>query len=133
LQIVGASLIDQGWESFCQQVLAEADWQPGQSLVIEGIRHVEAMHHVRRLVAPARVVFVFLSIGDGLRSDRLCQRGGETQEQAVDIERHSTESQVVGGLSGYADLVLDGEMSLDVLARTVLRHLAKVGLLAECP
>jgi cytidylate kinase len=133
LQAVGASLIDQGWEPFCQRVLADADWQTGKSLVVEGIRHAEALHHIRRLVVPARVVFVFLTIGDEVRSDRLSQRGSETQEQAIEIERHSTESQVVAGLRDHADLVLDGESPLDALADSVMCHLADVGLLAACP
>src|SRR5690242_7997878 len=50
LQLVGAALVEAGWEPFCRAVLAQAPWQPGQPLVVDGVRHVDALAHLKRLV-----------------------------------------------------------------------------------
>jgi len=53
LQEVGESLITAGWVPFCRAVLTQADWRPERSLVVDGIRHVEALQTLRALAAPS--------------------------------------------------------------------------------
>src|SRR5438105_3821546 len=62
LQKIGASLVDRDCEAFCRDVLAEADWKPGQPLVIEGIRHAEVKDALERLVSPSKFVLTYLLV-----------------------------------------------------------------------
>jgi len=67
LQGLGEVLIVEGWEAFCAKVLDQAAWQPGQSLVVEGIRHAAAVHTLRAIVAPVPFVLIFLNADEETR------------------------------------------------------------------
>src|SRR5574341_206680 len=75
LQAVGEALIGAGWERFCRSVLAQADWTPGRPLVIDGVRHVQAVETLRPLVAPAALRLVYLEVPESVRERRLRNRG----------------------------------------------------------
>ena len=47
--------------AFCKGALDQANWEPGQSLLIDGIRHAEALDAIKVLVSPATTKSVFLS------------------------------------------------------------------------
>jgi dephospho-CoA kinase len=108
LQEVGASLIEDGWHRFCQAVLAQARWSPGESLVIDGVRHVEVLHSLRTLVAPSDLRLVFIDIDEPTREARLRAEGLIDREQLSRIESHSTETQVRISLPTLADLTVLG-------------------------
>lgn len=46
LQAIGADLVEKDVAEFARAVLAQADWRPGQSIVIDGIRHVTVLDHL---------------------------------------------------------------------------------------
>jgi adenylate kinase family enzyme len=125
LQDLGAQLIEDGWESFCRSVLAQADWEPGQPLVIDGVRHAEAVDMLRQLVAPEHVVIVFVAVSDEVRAQHLRARGGNDRPLSH-LESHSTEAQVQTALPYLADLRVDGaqplETLVDEIVAYVLRH-----------
>jgi dephospho-CoA kinase len=108
LQEIGAQLIENEIEGFCQAVLAQAEWQPGQSLVVDGIRHVEVQSVLRRLVAPSNLILVYIAVDEQTRKARLREEGIITEEQEERIEAHSTEKQVITVLPFIADEILDG-------------------------
>ncbi len=121
MQQVGESLIADGWPQFCAGVLASAAWQPGSALVVDGIRHAEAIHHLTRIVTPLRFVHVHLPVEEEGRSQRIRQRhGGESGESQVEVEAHATEVEVTDVLPLIADLIVDGGRSLgDIVAEIV--------------
>ncbi len=127
LQEIGVELIGQGWESFCKAVLEHGNWEPGTSVVVDGIRHLEAVETIRRLVAPAPVFLLFLAVGEETRLLRLRRRSPEMSDEPCDPESHPTEVQVTSGLSSAAELVLDGEKSLDELVQKIVTFLAARG------
>jgi hypothetical protein len=83
-------LIDQGWEEFCRAVLMQVHWEPGQPLVIDGIRHTEAVDALRQLVTPS------------------------------EAEEHPIEVQVGTVLPEMADLIVDGARPVEDLLREMV-------------
>jgi hypothetical protein len=120
LQAVGLELIESGWEPFCRAVLAHSTWQPGQSLVVDGVRHVEAVRQLRSLVAPSTVVLVYLRIDEELRRGRLSSREGQSGAAGETHDTHPTEDEVKTALPRLADLVLDGARPVDQLVDEII-------------
>jgi len=119
LQNVGASLIEEGWEPFCRAVLAQAVWQPGQSLVVDGVRHAEVVQELQRLVAPSKLLLVFVATSEPVRKSRLRERNMADYRKLQRIESHSTEAQVKTVLPEMADLTVDGTKSIDTLLQEI--------------
>jgi adenylate kinase family enzyme len=107
LQNVGDRLIMEDLEGFCQRVLAQVDWRPGQPLVIDGVRHAEIHYLLRRIVAPSKYVLTYLRVNDQIRKDRLRQEGIDDSE-LIERETHPTEEQVKAVLPRLAHHILDG-------------------------
>ena len=118
LQQVGTSLIEAGWENFCRSVLSQAEWQIGQSLIVDGVRHVEALETLRRITAPSEVVLVLVELSESERKLRL-EEAGAPIESLDQWASHSTEVQVGTALPRVADLVIDGSRPLGEVARQV--------------
>lgn len=76
LQQVGAQLIAAGWEPFTRQVLAREDWTSGKPVIIDGVRHQEAVTTLRVLTTPLPVVVVYLDIPASYGIARARQRDG---------------------------------------------------------
>ena len=109
LQALGESLIEQmGWQGFCRAVLDAASWKPGSSLVIDGIRHVDAVETIRVLVAPVPTKLIFVDVPQEVRQARAEDRPGDVTDLAR-ADAHSTEKDVHHVLKARADLVLDGK------------------------
>ena len=49
-----------GFKEYCSAVLRHASWHSGESVVIEGVRHVEAIETLRELVSPAQFHLIYL-------------------------------------------------------------------------
>ena len=107
LQLIGSELIENGWGSFCKAVLSQAGWKKGDGIVVDGIRHIEAIEALLRMTVPSKFVLVFISIAEKERQIRLVRKGIKDKENQLKIESHSTEVQVKS-LEGKADLILDG-------------------------
>jgi len=121
LQDLGEQTIQQlGWIEFCRVVLAQAGWQPGQSIVVDGIRHEDAIKTLRQIVAPLPCYLIYIQVDDDQGAARLLKRG----EQPPDKE-HSTEVQVENGLSEIADIILDGTKTLVQLNQEVVAWLQR--------
>jgi adenylate kinase family enzyme len=114
LQEVGDKLIRTNLEGFCQSVLAQADWKPGQALVIEGVRHAEVNTVLRSLVAPSKYVLAYLKVDDQIRKDRLRDEGIGDKE-LIHVETHPTEEQVTRVLPYIADYVFEGSSPIPLI------------------
>ena len=121
LQEVGATLIAQGWEAFCHAVLGQVAWAPGQPLIVDGIRHAEALEVLRQLVAPSELRLVFIAVNEPTRATRLRQREIPDRETVQRVEEHSTEAQVGTVLPGMADFLVDGARPLEGLLQEIVR------------
>lgn len=118
LQIIGSELIENGWGPFCKAVLLQADWKKGDSIIVDGIRHIEAIEALRQMTAPMRFVLIFISIEEQDRQSRLMSKGIMDKKEKSIIESHSTEAQV-NSLHSEANLVLDGTQPISELVRQI--------------
>lgn len=118
LQQVGEQLIAAGWELFCQAVLAQAGWRPGQPLVIDGIRHVEGLQTLRDIAAPQSVLLILIDVPEMVRTVRLSARGVTGDEQQQD-DRHASETQVNAILPQIANLIVDGTRPVEDLVHDI--------------
>lgn len=120
LQAVGASLINHGMEQFCRAVLAQVNWQPGQPLVIDGIRHAEIVPILRQIVAPIDFCLIFVAVSEPIREARLRLRGLSSRQQWQQLEAHSTEAQVETVLAEMADLTIDSTRKIEDLVLEIV-------------
>jgi hypothetical protein len=120
LQELGAILIEElGWDQFCRSVLAQADWKPGESLVLDGIRHAEALVRLRSVVAPSEVLLVLVQAEVLTRTARLAERGAY-DVSLEQTDAHSTEIEVGTMLPHLADLTVDGSHPVPRLVLTIV-------------
>lgn len=120
LQAIGADLLQRDMEGFCRAVLAQADWQLGQPIVIDGIRHIEVLDNLKRIVAPMQLFLVFITVDKATRTNRLLERGTVNLEKYKHLEQDSTEQQVKTHLAEISDLVVNSASSLEASARQVI-------------
>jgi dephospho-CoA kinase len=114
-QKVGEELFETDANLFCRAVLAQADWKPGQSLVVDGIRHTKISDLLRDIVAPSRYVLTVVEVDEQIRKERLHREGFDQNDLIEHIESHSTESQIKTILPQIADFVIDGNEPLPKL------------------
>lgn len=124
LQLVGESLIQEGWVKFCLGVLSQADWRPGQNLVIDGIRHADGVLALTSLVEPSTFHLVGTSLDSKRRWARKCNGGAIAREVARSVESHSTEIEVESRVIPSADLVVDGSRPVEELVREIVDWLS---------
>ena len=122
LQDLGDELIASGWDSFCRAVLAQAPWQAGQSLVIDGIRHMGAIVTLQQLVAPSPLVIVFLEAAPEARRARLASRE-PTAQGPQSADGHPNESEL-HSVRRVADLVLPNPADPDLTVTALLPWIA---------
>jgi dephospho-CoA kinase len=119
LQELGTRLLADDPHQFCKAVLLSAEWRRGESLIIDGLRHVETIEIIREFVSPAILRIVLLSVPEQARIRRLKERGEGDALTIVEVEAHSSEQQVASGLSAFADLSIDGDKKNDAVVSEI--------------
>lgn len=117
LQELGASVVAASPVSLCEDLLRSVKWHPGETLIIDGIRHLEILNILRRLVAPMRLVLVYVR-RDAARLSSLHQSSDE--ESLTVFEKHSTEIQN-DVLCAMSDITVSGEAKVDQIVEGLLR------------
>jgi Fic family protein len=124
LQRLGQELVREHLEHFVDSVLAMAGWQPGENLVLDGLRHAEVHEQLcKRMDQTTDLHVVHIEMDDETREDRAKQADGL---QNIDFERYDrdiTEAQMEG-VPEYAELTLDGTRPRGELAEHILRCFA---------
>jgi hypothetical protein len=119
LQQLGEEQIALGWEAFCVAVLNHSGWKRGHGLVVDGIRHVDAVGTLNKLIYPQSLYHVHLAIDEELRHNRLASRDG-FQALFDTSEEHSTEAEVKSALPNAADMVVDAARPVEQLADDIM-------------
>jgi dephospho-CoA kinase len=115
LQEIGEDLVERDPKGFCRSVLEYANWQPDQSLIIDGIRHVEVTTALQQLTAPSKFVLTYVDVDENTRKDRLIRERGVRPEQLERLEAHPTEAQVKSKLPQLADYHLNANEPVEIL------------------
>ena len=106
LQDLGVTLIvEWGLERFCKEVV-NAHAPKSELVVIDGIRQVAAIDHIRKAVAPGKFIFLYVDIPEEERLNRLEKRK-RPGDMSATRETHPVEQEVVL-LRDHADHVIDG-------------------------
>lgn len=123
LQNIGRLLAEHPKE-FCAKVLAQADYQAGQPLVVDGIRHMEIAEEIRVQVAPAKLKLIYVEAKETTIKARLSQERKHHDGIRL-LELDPTEAQVTTTLRGLADISIrtDDGCSLEDTVDEVVRWL----------
>lgn len=116
LQDVGLSLIGDGWPSFVDALLEDLP-QPIDFLVVEGVRHREAVDEIASRHLSERLLNVYLQVDHPLQSTRQQGRGEPSRASA-----HPVESSL-GEARASAELVIDGSRPIHDIASEVVQRL----------
>lgn len=119
MQVLGASLVNKNPTKFCRDVLNQFSWQPGDPLVIEGIRHIEILNTLNRILAPQHVELIYIELSDNELKKR---RSFSISTYAQGIDNHSTENEY-DLLRGNANLVIDGSESVEKIYGKISAYL----------
>ncbi len=119
LQYVSDVLIKQGWEIFCRSVLKEVQWNESENLIVDGVRHYEAITTLRDICHPAKVFLIYLSISKAEQYKRVKSKGITSHSELLEIEAHPSESQVSSELRKIADMVFDGSQPKNKVVKEI--------------
>jgi hypothetical protein len=106
-------------------VLTQANWHAGEPVVVEGVRHLEALAAIKKVTAPSDVVLIYLDVSDAARTARLAAVRPTDALGLAHAEEHSTEVQVKDLLQSTADLVVDAERELDAVVGDIAAWCSK--------
>lgn len=112
LQDLGNVLIGEGWARFVELVMETVD-HTDDIVVIDGIRHRDAISALRAVAGGRNVGVVFVTASPEVRISRLVERDGMTREAARQAMAHPNEREV-DSLIDLADLVVDTDQSLEL-------------------
>jgi cytidylate kinase len=129
LQALGADLVSNSPEAFCQRVIREAEPPSRGGLVLDGLRHAAILKHLQQILLPSPVVLVFVDVDEAVRLVRMKQRGGAIIEDLRRLESHSTEVEVMAALRGSADLRADNSGAATTTVEQIVTWLLAKGLL----
>jgi len=116
LQDIGAELAEQDMLSFCRDVLKAVNYVAGERIVIDGIRHAEALQALSKLSNGGRVRLIYLFAPLEVRTARTKIRQSDCDIRTIDA--HPVESQTNSQIRAAADLLVDTSGPLDdVFAR----------------
>ena len=120
-QEIGQSLIEEGWDKFCWSVLNQVEWSPGKPLVIDGIRHIEAIDTLRSIAFPAKLLLIFIEVKESTREARFLKRETYDHKNLHIVENHPVEAQVKTLLPQTADLIVrNDEPIADTLYQIIM-------------
>lgn len=109
LQRIGEELEASDPVGLCRSVLSSVEWQSGEPIVIDGIRHLRILDLLRALVRPQPLCFIYLDVEEATRKARLADRQDGDLFSLSTIDAHSTEHDVRTCLRGVADYCLATE------------------------
>ncbi|MGB2625018.1 MAG: ATP-binding protein [Candidatus Acidiferrum sp.] len=124
LQELGESLVREDPDGFVRAVLSKVHFTSGA--VIDGIRHIEILEAITKLVSPLGVVLVYVECDEQIRIRRLVERGMKVEEIGA-ADRHSTEMQIAGPLRARAVLEVRGDSDAAQAADKVSEWMTRSG------
>ncbi|MDP9864882.1 MULTISPECIES: phosphotransferase-like protein [Streptosporangium] len=117
LQKLGLQLIAAGWPPFIETLLTDVPADT-HTLVVDGVRHAEAIEELRRQLPDARIVTVYLMLNQHAQHTRMQARGDPPGTGNHAVEASLSHVQAV------ADLVIDSELSPTEIDACILDYLS---------
>ena len=110
LQDLGQKYIEEDRENFCRKLLEAGDWNPGDNLIVDAIRHVEVIEVLKNLTAPSELKLVHVLLDERARRARAAPLERESLDSS---DSHPVESQAWDLLAKVADITIDGSDPLE--------------------
>jgi len=110
LQNLGQQLVKSDVYRFCQDVLDTVQFSSGERLVVDGIRHTQALSAISQISGGQPIKLIYLHAPMNIREVRSQQHDGLQVLRAIDA--HPVESQTAE-IRNSADFVLDAGGDLD--------------------
>lgn len=110
LQDLGQRLVETDVMSFCKKALQYVNFSPGETLVIDGIRHVEALAAIRTLCNGQTIKLIHLYAPIETRKARSANLEGVN---LAGIDAHRVESQTNNEILQSADVAIDASGDAD--------------------
>jgi cytidylate kinase len=125
LQDLGHKLVEADARDFLDGALAWSGHQPGDDLVLDGLRHMKILVALQERAAELEdpIVLVYLDTPLDVRHARVASRGVSLTRMTED-EQHPAELDLYEGLRGAADLILPGDRPVEDLCDQVIAFLA---------
>jgi dephospho-CoA kinase len=121
LQQLGQALVLTRREEFIRDVLNQVP--NAENVIVEGVRHVEVLIDLKRLVQPRVLKLVHIKTDAEIRQQRMMDRDKVERRVVARYDADITEAQINRILPQYADLTIDGSLPLDILADQVIAFL----------
>lgn len=118
LQQLGEKEIGAGCENFCKNVLSLINWKKGENLIIDGIRHQEALDSLKKITNPSDVYLIYIDLDLASRESRIVN--SDSKKDLKKYDSHSTEKQVVFILPELSDLRVDGNKKIEEIVSEIL-------------
>ncbi len=125
LQNLGERLVAPDPLEFTRGFLAKSAWIVGESVVIDGLRHIQVLRSLQNLTVPSEVLLLYVDADDQTRWSRHQARHGGSKDQFDEAEAHPVERQVPLLLKKESTLVLDGTEPVPKLVSQVRSFLAQ--------
>lgn len=122
LQDFGQSLVNNDARGFCEGLLSEVNYQAGDDLVIDGIRHVDIYNILTTILVPAKIILIHLEIGENLRRFRTELRGDDPSEIGI-ASHHHVERDTILALPKKATAIVNAEDELSVVVENCVAEI----------
>jgi dephospho-CoA kinase len=120
LQKLGAQLVSEAPEFFCDRVLAGASHSSNRIIVLDGLRHESILALLRKKLSPEKLLCVFVEVDEETRIDRIAKRNSLKREEVLQLDTHSTEIEVETTLRLLSDFVVDNSKSPESAINAVI-------------
>jgi hypothetical protein len=120
LQSYGQKLVQTRLKQFVDGVLARApDWREQGNLIVDGLRHVEALIQLRQAVDPSRLLHVNIT-ANPLERETGARERGIAEQNLYRYDRDLTEAQISRILPAYADMNVDAQLGMRINAEEII-------------
>lgn len=118
LQQLGQALVLTKREEFVRDVLNQNPTE--DSLIVDGVRHVEILLELRKQVAPRTLKLMYIKADPTVRQERLMERDHVERRVVARYDSDITEAQIGRILPQYAERTLDGSLPTELLVDEVV-------------
>lgn len=121
LQDLGQNFVESDVDAFTKNVLYSNNWDGISSLVIDGIRHINVYKSIQNHITPLRFRLIYVATDDIIRQER------DKSSNINILENHPVERDTKADLIRVADLVIDGNLSLEKNAKKLEKWMNSFG------
>ncbi|MFH6780887.1 MULTISPECIES: AAA family ATPase [Methylobacterium] len=122
LQQLGQALVLTECKQFVRRVLDQQSQPRKDRLIIDGVRHIEVLIHLKEEVGKRPLYLVHVATPSSTREQRIMERDQVERRLAARYDNDITEAQVTRILPQYASLTVNGELPIMLQVAQVVQR-----------